>query len=257
MCALSNDDVLISSYEKGLRTLSLQSGQLSPVIPCALKRVLIMALDTRTYSLVLVVRPPHPNDLYWWLVSMRRRVNEMVWDEVERLDTEIPVSTHIQDIGLCESRVLLGTQSYSYLHAFDVSTEHNLCVVGIVLVNSSCVHFACTRVGGDTLVAFSHKKSVSLQRLVGLELEPLAEIASTRLKWLLFRGTLLLATGWNNGKNQGIQSFHILGGGLNLQPQVLLDFNVGVEVSCWCIAGNRLIMRANTAKDLLTIYDLE
>lgn len=252
MCALSGEVLLVSRNKKGLRTLSLQSGVVSPRAPFEMRRVTGMALDTRTDTLLLVQRPTRPEVKFWWLASIRR----VDWYVVELLSTEFELSINIQDIVVCESRVLLGTQNYSYLRAFDVSAEHKLRPVGDVVVNTKFRHFACTHVDADTLVAFSHQTSVSLQRLVGLQLEPLAEIAFSQLSRLLFRGQLLLGIGWNKDRKDNIVSFLVTGTRLNLQPQMLLDFNASVKVGHWCIAGDRLVVQDGASNDLL-VYDFD
>ena len=235
----------------GLRTLSLHSGQLSPENPCELKRVLVMALVARTDTLILVLKPPTRNDKCVWLVSMRR----VDWKEVERLPIEVDISTNMQqNIDLSESRVFFGNGSS--LLAFDVSTEHRLSYVGNVVVNAKYKDFACTLIDANIIVAFSLRKRLLLQRLVGLQLEPLATLPSVNLSRLLFRGPLLLGTCCNNERKRYITPILLTGNGLNSQPQILPDFNAGARVGAWCIAGERLVVQDRKSDDLL-IYVFE
>ena len=243
MCAVSDDVVLLSFNKKGLLAFSLQSGQLLPRTPCKLKRVSRMALDVGTDTLLLVLKTPTLNGHCWGLASMRRVADVHEWKEVDRLTTEFELSLQTQVIAVCESRVLFVAGSCKYLRAFDVSREHKLLPVGNVDVKSKFKYFTSTRIGTDNLVAFSHQNSVSLHRLVGLQLEPFATIASTQLLWFLFRGPLLIGTRMNKDRKSSIISFLVTDNGLTLQPMVLLDFDSGVNVSHWCIVGDRLILR--------------
>ena len=142
-----------------------------------------------------------------------------------------------------------------FLRAFYVTRLHNLRLIGNIDVNTKYKHFACTLVDADIIVAFSHQTSVSLHRLVAQRLEPLSEIASIELSWLLFRGPLLLGIGRNKERKENIVSLLITESGHNLHPQVLYDFDACVQVSRWCIAGNRLVIRDGIC-DLL-IFDFE
>ena len=254
MCAVSDDIVLLSFNKNGLFALSMQSGQLLPRKPCELKRVIRMAFDVQTDTLLLVLRTPRPDGDCWRLASMRRGAEVPLWNEVDRLTTEFEASLNSPMISVCESRVLFGAGSSKYICAFDLYREHNLRHTGKVDVISEYKFLSCTRMGADYIIALSHQNSVSLHRLVGLQLEPLATIASTQLLVHLFKGQLLFGTRW---KGSQIISFLVTDSGLNnLQPKVLLDSDVGINVNQCCIVGDRLIMRDNTSKDFL-LYDFE
>ena len=103
---------------------------------------------------------------------------------------------------------------------------------------------ACTRRDNDTLVAFSHEKSVSLQRLASLapRLEQIASFNRTDPTRLLFRGEFLLVAERDlAAKNYSIVSFRATGNALT-ESRMLLDARGSVYVGAWAFAGDRLVV---------------
>ena len=254
MCALSADELLLACGAAGLRALSLHTGQLVAREPTALRDdVWRVAFDAHTDTLLLVVMAANN----WQLVSLRDR-NASEWLEVQRLNTSISYSQLTVDLAVCDSRVLLGGIGGSTLYVFDVSAEHNLRDAGSVQLQTASAIYgvACTRRDNDTLVAFSHASSVSLQRLASLplRLEPLASVDFTAPRRLLFRGDLLLVADWNDtaGKH-AIVSFRATDNALT-ERRVLLDAQRSVNVRAWTLAGDQLVL-TDWMSDDLHVYD--
>ena len=145
---------------------------------------------------------------------------------------------------MCDLRVLLGQYGGgNTLYVFDVNKEHTLSAAGNVTLEWF-YGLACTRRGNDTLVAFTHESSVSLQRLASfpLRLEQLASVNVTDAWRLLFRGDLLLVAQYNiTLRSDAILSFRVSGNTLTEQ-RVLLDSQAGVDMHSWALAGERLIL---------------
>ena len=185
------------------------------------------------------------------LVSLRRNASE--WLEVQRIlvpHSYYIVSEETDNIinelacaPLCDSRVLLGNGGNT-LYVFDVNEAHTLSDAGNVTLGSEFWGVACTRRGNDTLVAFSHRSTVSLHRLASLPLR-LETLASVNLidPWhLLFRGDLLLVADWNwEIKTNAIVSFRAADNALT-ERRVLLGAQTGVHVRVWDLAGERLVL---------------
>ena len=139
---------------------------------------------------------------------------------------------------------------------FEVSATHNLRAAGTVLLQNQFYGLACTRRDGETLVAFSHERSVSLQRFASLplRLEPLASVDFTKLVSLLFREDLLLIAHGNRCIFQNaITSLHVSGNEFT-ERQVLLDAEAGVGVDAWALVGDRLVLWDLQSK-ALQVYD--
>ena len=78
------------------------------------------------------------------------------WLKMGPLDTSIPYANTLVDMAVCDSRVLLGGGGTKTLYVFDLSIRRGFCV------NATDIYrLACTRLIGDTLVAFSHVELVS------------------------------------------------------------------------------------------------
>ena len=111
---------------------------------------------------------------------------------------------------------------------------------------------ACTRRDGDTLVAFAHGPSVSLQRLKSLGHKPFANVSTTNWSHLLFRrNQLLLTSEWNSVKKTDIiMSLRVSDHAL-IDQRVLLDAESRVLVRAWTHAGDRLVLWDGNSKDLI------
>ena len=122
------------------------------------------------------------------MVRLRRNARE--WIELQRLPTNIS-GPCVPGIAVYNSRVLLGDNSGDgRLYVFDVNAEHSVSATSFLSLESLFGKLACTRRDSgdtDTLVAFSHNTSVSLQRLGSLRLEPFARVNITNSWNLLFR----------------------------------------------------------------------
>ena len=255
LCALA-DDVLVAACESdGLRALRLSSAQLCARDPSALKDVCSAALDAAsgTLLLALVAESEARAGYVVWLVSLQCVADE--WREMQRLQTECTFSFSYVWVGLSfagDSRVLCGQRNEDRLYAFDVNAERRLRPVGAVVLDEKLERFACTRLGGDSLVAIADagRTCVSIQRLVGagdaLRLEPLARTALAGAENVLFRGDqLLVAT-----DSKSVVSFGVSGGGLK-GTRELLGAGAGVGVYCWCLAGDRLVAAEWGSYDLV------
>ena len=265
LCALSADELLLAMGAKGLRALSLHTGQLAAHEPIALRdEVIRVAFDSNTDTLLLFVKARKTNN--YQIMSLRRNASE--WLEVQRLNTKLfnHFTTIYMYIAMCDSRVMLlvGNKQLYTLYEFDVSAEHILRNAGSVTLETATYDLACTRRDNDTLVAFSHDTSVSLQRLTSLplRLEPLASVNLTDPWRLLFRGDLLLVNVWNHAANKyAIVSFRATGNALT-EPRVLLDAQRSDRyVGAWAFAGDRLVVSElnrtdETQRDLL-VYDFK
>ena len=244
MCALSADEVLLT-FGDSLRTVSLHTAQLSAHEPIIQYIVYGVEFDAHTDTLLLLVWPltniygnSHDYD-YFQLVSLRRNASE--WLEVQRFDTTISGSfsdlNYISNFAVCDSRVLIGHERTLYV--LEVSAEHTLRYAGSVPWQSFFYAVACTRLDGVTLVAFSHRISVSLLRLASLPLRlvPLASVSLTGPHELLFREDLLLVNNWN----KAIVSFRVSDNTLTEQ-RVLLEAKNGVGWRAWALASDRLVL---------------
>ena len=258
LCALPDDMTLLASGLAGLRALSQRSGQLSPRDPCDLKNVHSVTFDASTDTLLLAVWIEGATGGVYWLVSLRRGPEE--WIEVTRIQSEIkhldfgPWYVSLSAVG--DSRVLLGEHDTERLAVFDVNEKRDLRSVGTVLLENQFRVFACTREGPDTLVALSHDdNSVSLHRLVALQLEQLARVHLTDPWDLLFRGYTLLVSDYKDVRKQAIISMDTRGGHLTRQRQ-LLEANAKIRVEQWCLSDGHLLILDYNSKDLL-VYSIE
>ena len=257
LCALADDVLLAACGSHGLLALRLSSAQLCARDPSALKDVYSAALDAASGTLLLafVAKAAAASGAraagVVWLVSLQCVADE--WREVQRVQTECTFT--LQWIGLSfagDSRVLCGQWKEDRLYAFHMSAERRLQPVGAVVLDDKLYRFACTRLGGDSLVAIANARltCVSVQRLVGardaLRLEPLARTTFEGAFNVLLRGDqLLVAT-----TSQSIVSFGVSGGGL-IGPRELLGAGAGVGVDCWCVAGDRLVVAELGSWDLM------
>ena len=247
LCALADDVLLAACGSYGLRALRLSSAQLCASDPSALKRVCSVALDAASGTLLLAFEAEAAAAsgarAVVWFVSLECVADE--WREVQRLQTQCTFWSDLW-VGLSfagDSRVLCGQSREDRLYAFDVSAERRLRPVGAVVFDDKLCRFACTRLGGDSLVAIADagRTCVSVQRLVGagdaLRLEPLARTALAGAWNVLFSGDhLLVAT-----TSKSVVSFGVSGGGLR-GPRELLGAGAGVSLNCWCLAGGRLVV---------------
>ena len=238
LCALADDVLLAACGSDGLRSLRLSSAQLCARDPSALKDVYSAALDAASGTLLLafVAEVAAASGAraagVVWLVSLECVADE--WREVQRLQTQCTFFYSCEWVGLSfadASRVLCGKRGEDRLYAFDVSAERRLRPVGAVVLDDKLNRFACTRLGGDSLVAITDAgfTCVSVQRLVGagdaLRLEPLARTALAGAENVLFRGDqLLVAT-----ISHSVVSFGVSSGGL-IGPRELLGAGAVVGV---------------------------
>ena len=126
------------------------------------------------------------------------------------------------------------------------------------VVGTEAKGLACTRRGNDTLVAFAHASSVSLQRLTRGNSE------SNNPPQILFRDGLLLVADWNSAtRTQAIVSFSATGNRAHWR-RVLLDnqLSSNAVVGQWALAGDRLIVSEwkwsyNWAQGDLLVYKFE
>ena len=256
LCALSADELLLACGAAGLRALSLHTEQLAAHEPSALSHVYSVAFDNHTDTLLLVLWSLAVGN--YQLVSLRRNASE--WPEVHRLKISLNVYQYVV-MDVCDSRVLLGQLGGTVLYVDDVSANHSLHYAGNVTLPSAINGVACTRRGNDTLVAFAHNSSVSLQRLASrpLRLEPLASVNLTAPWRLLFRGDLLLAADWNRDNvTQAIVSFRATDNALT-ERRVLRDAQNSVHVIGWTLAGEKLVVsqwnRTEETSGDLIVYD--
>ena len=144
---------------------------------------------------------------------------------------------------VCDMHVLLIQNGELYV--FDVNAAHNLNYAGSVHLQIWSCCLACTRRENDTLVAFAHDSSVSLQRLasIPLRLKPLARLTSLTAPWrLLFREELLLVADMDWTTNtHAIVSVRTTGNALT-ELRVLLDAQKSVYVFDLTLAGDRLVL---------------
>ena len=262
LCALADDVLLAACGWNGLRALRLSSAQLCARDPFALndEYVCSAALDAASGTLLLAFEAEAAAESgarVVWLVSLECLADE--WREVQRLQTEITeILFSYQWVGLSfagDSRVLCGQSREDRLYAFDLNAERRLRHVGAVVLDDQLCRFACTRLGGDSLVAIADARNtcVSVQRLVGagdaLRLEPLARTALAGAENVLFRGDqLLVAT-----TSESVVSFGVSGGSLR-GPRELLGAGADVQMYCWCLAGDRLVVAERNWWDLV-VYE--
>ena len=233
---------------------------------CALNNALSVAFDAHTNTLLIAVDNFEATNECCWLVSLRQNASE--WVEVQRLCTDI-VPNNLIGIVASDSRVLLGERETFKLYAFDVSANHSIRVVGTVVTKETYRAFAATRVGADTLVAFSHDdNSVSLHRLLDpqLRLEPLARSdfyhAADQLQFcgelqlLVSMNRLPYKTRIDGNLISEIVALNTSGGQLTSR-QVLLEWTANVYVGHWCVAGNQLVICDRNSNNDLLVYDFE
>ena len=276
LCALNEDVVLLASSQNGLDTISLSSQLRSRLDHSGPEQVSQVAFDESTETLLLVAKARNSmlemaNQIS--LVSLRREANKWV-----KVDAFHIATYSLGDLQLvvCNSRVLLGHSGEEKLQAFNVTAEQSLRPFGTVLLHNRFRHFACTRITSfvpvstatpagqiqtdiyniDTIIALSREKSVSLHRLVGIKLEPLAVIGLSDPQWLLFREDLLLVAERNiDSDTHTILSFIATGRQLTPHRQ-FLDSSSNVDLAVWCLVGDRLVVRNSKSKGLL-IYDFQ
>ena len=142
------------------------------------------------------------------------------------------------------------------LYVFVLSAEHTLHDAGTVTLQSRFYGLACTRRENDTLVAFGHGSSVSLQRLASSpqRLEPLASVNLAAPWRVLFLEELLLVADWNTSTQEySIVLFRALGDALT-ERRVLLKALQSVYIFAWTLARDRLVLADLNSGDLL-VYD--
>ena len=259
MCAPSCDVLLLACGRNGLRALSLRSEQVAPRAVCTFKTYRV-AFDTRTTSLLLLVeRTGAATRASHWLLSLRFVANE--WREVDCVATEIRDDSQVNGFAVCDSRALLASEMPHSLDLFEVSADNRVRAVGaVVLANSTpFADFACSRLDADFLVALAHYRqqqmppAVSLQRLLGRTLEPLAVVELTQPNRLLFFGNLLLvAERYRDTNTQVVVSLLATAAGLTHQRQLLhCCCGRGVDVKQWCVADDQLVVQHNPSSDIL------
>ena len=157
ICALDDDCVLLACG--ALRALRLSSAQLCARDPSPLEDVWNVAFDAATDTLLLALKAKaRGSRAVAWLVSLQRVSDE--WREVQRMQTEFALSDWVGISFAGDSRALCGQQFKDRLYAFDVSADHRLQPVGTVVLEAAFCRFACTRLGGDSLVAFTDDELV-------------------------------------------------------------------------------------------------
>lgn len=263
ICGICEDVVLVAgikelegidSYAR-LHAFSLRNGEFDNQMLCAFEKVIRVAYDRRTQTLLLIVDSTgNGNDNVdgcCLLVSLTRVANE--WVAVQRLGTE-PIDLDDKDdveLVLCESRVLLGKYETDTIYGFDVSADHDIRSVGSFHLENVYFFMACTQLDADILVAFSNVSAVSLHRLVEpFRLEPLAHVDLDDPSMLLFRGNLLLVIdSCPHNHNDVVMSLSVDGGRFTGRRK-LLDSIADIN-SQWCIAGDQLVVWDYSSNDLL------
>ena len=252
LCSLPKDSIALSCFKDGLRAISLGNKQLCPFKHSPLKVVYRVAYDMQTDTLLLVEETLKTagNQKIYSLVSFHHRSKD--WVVIQRLPLEIFYSLELGDLVTCNSRVLIGRLGEDIIYVFVLSKDHSLNSEGpILLQQQELFRFACTRLDTDTLVAFNHKKSVSLHRLVSLQLERLAQVDLTNPQWLLFRGDLLFVADMNKStETHAIVSYIVKGGELTQESQVL-DSKDCIKISEWCLASNKIVAKEFKTQDLV------
>ena len=177
-----------------------------------------------------------------------------VWREVNRLETDIPVSkSYTPVMAVSDIRAMLS--GGHTLYVFDVTASHSVHAAGTVAVEEQFCFLACTRLKEKTLVAFAHCSSVSLHRLASslpLRLEKLTSIGLTGPQQLLFRGDELLVVDWNGATHShAIVSLplHASGGALSEQ-RVLLDERSLLSQRFWALTSDQLIISDTRSSEL-------
>ena len=138
LCALADDVLLAACGSYGLRALRLSSAQLCARDPSALKYEFVQsaALDAASGTLLLAFVAEAA------AASGARDVMSLVSLQCVADEWRVWVGLSFAD----DSRVL---------YAFDVSAERRLRPVGAVVLDDMICRFACTRLGGDSLVAIA------------------------------------------------------------------------------------------------------
>ena len=135
------------------------------------------------------------------------------------------------------------------LNVFDVSENHIVRAADTHRLQRGVMLFglAFTGRGNDTSVAFSHSKSVTLQRLrhtsLPLRLEPLSSANLSAPSWLVFREDrlLLVGNGNTNANQNAIVLLRVSGDALTEQ-QTLCNAQHGDSVKAEAFAGSRLVL---------------
>ena len=148
------------------------------------------------------------------------------------------------------------------LYIYKVGVDHNVSAAGSVdFRQQNCFTVACTRIGNDAYVAFSHPDmhQVTLHRLVwpptpsqGTH-DVFAGIYVNNPNRLLFRKDLLLVDDWNPHNNSdAILSIRESGGRLS-EKRVLLAAAAKdpIDMRAWALAGDRLVLWDFISEDLL------
>ena len=251
MSLLSTDELLLACESAPLRSVSLNTGQIFAQEPIAQRDMSVwrVAFDAHTKTLLLLVYKAKD----WQLVSQRRKEN--TWLEVQRLKTNL-TRIMIYNMAVCHSRILLFASGKQTVYMFDVSAEHILRAAGNVTVQSEIIGLACTRREDDMLIAFSHPRTVVLQRLVPLPLH--LELLATRDDItdpgrLLFRGDMLLIADTPFARPLAIISLRVSGNALT-DRRILLEDENSIFLGDWALAGDQLLLSDFISKDLL-VYD--
>lgn len=232
------------------RAISLLDGEFHT--PCELDGVLHVVLDVRTNTLLLLVQPSADDgdsNEFWTLVSLRREGNTWVQCQRRRTEFRVDAARCFYDLLASESRVLLGMSGTPDVYLFELSAEHSLRPLGSAAMEEAYYYMAFTRLGTDFLVASSHRNAVSLRRVVEqvapleplqLQLETLSRIELTHPTNLLFcRDGLLVAV--TDEDCDAIVCLDVTGGRFAHKRQ-LLSSNSNVQVSTWCMAGDKLVV---------------
>ena len=164
LCPFGYDKLLFAAGLEGLRAFSLKDAQLSPHDPCQLKPVYKIAFEAPD-TLVLLLGERDGKPTVNWLASLRR--DEWwsdKWSEKYRTQLKLPPNSIANDMLIYGSLVLIGCCNGEKLYAYEVTAEDDLHEDSPFLCKK-IFRFAVTKLNGDTLVALSHNRSVSLNRL--------------------------------------------------------------------------------------------
>ena len=261
VCALSDYEVLLAVDDEVPRVLSLDTEESRPFAardPISIRNMRRVAFDVHTDTLLLLV---NDTNKYKLVTLGRNTSNSSEWFQVERISTDILVTGHRPNIAVCDSRVLIPDWDRHTVYVFDVNAEHNVSVVGSVPDSRDIHKLACFRRDNDTLVAFSHLNSTSLNGLTSspLSLKELWRVGIINPYELVFyKELLLIADLVNNNqthKSHNIMSFRVSDSELK-ENRELLASEVNVYVRAWALAGERLVLWDENSWNLL-VYALE
>ena len=249
MASLLDGRLVFASGAEGMRFIALYqilARFTEPALPQpAIRDVYGWAFDKDTNTLLLVVWPGGQNwtiSNYWQLVSLRYEKN--TWVEVQRLRTNMGIVFDTVNIAVCDSRVLFGGVDNIRVNVYEVDRDHIVRSTGTVRLDNKYYIFACTRRRNDTLVAFSHDNSVSLQRFdsLALRFELRANVEFSNPKFVMFSEEMLLVTNYNSStRTNSIVSLRVSGSALT-EKHALLDDGDDVRVNAWALERHRLFL---------------